>query len=130
MACIVEILYSLLLLKRTNEYYKYKNLTYIAKSKFDKLVNDNFVNPPISLIDMRNNPDNVLIFFENLKIEAENLHNLTFNMKIKCLNAISSFNKAPKKGYFFGLRILATLVLLFGGYYIILKYFPNLLYIK
>lgn len=130
MACIVEILYSLLLLKRTNEYYKYKNLTYIAKSKFDKLVNDNFVNPPISLIDMRNNPDKVLAFFENLKIEAENLHNLTFNMKIKCLNAISSFNKAPKKGYFFGLRILATLVLLFGGYYIILKYFPNLLYIK
>lgn len=129
-ACIVEILYSLLLLKKTNEYYKYKNLTYIAKAKFDKLVNDNFVNSPVSLIDIRNNPDKVLTFFENLKIEAENLHNLTFNMKMKCLNAISSFNKAPKKGYFLGFRILVTLVLLFGGYYIILKYFPNLLYIK
>lgn len=129
-ACILEILYSLLLLKKTNEYYKYKNLTYIAKAKFDKLVNDNFVNSSVSLIDIRNNPDKVLTFFENLKIEAENLHNLTFNMKMKCLNAISSFNKAPKKGYFLGFRILVTLVLLFGGYYIILKYFPNLLYIK
>lgn len=124
---LVDGAYNGYLLYKTSSYLKSARSFFTAETMFREMVRDKFMTLPFSMDEINKRTPKAADYLNGIIDEGETLYSLCFNQYNKNIKSLKKFTTPPRYGYLTAPRIILVGTLFFVFYYVVLKYFPQML---